>query len=418
MSSVRSPDANTSQPSLKRGREQQKPSKSRSSNHEASTAQTVINQHIYGGQGGTGGQGGLHGGGGGSGKGPTLHYEAEYLTINVVHSPNVVEGPRVMNHCPPASRIFHGRRTILDVMHQFFAQDTQKQKIYVLHGLGGAGKTQIALKFIEESTCFTDQVLLDASTTETIQKGLRNLSVTKKAGTTSQDALTWLTGKEEHWLLFFDNADDPEINLNHFLPRCNHGNIIITSRNPSLRMYGAHSQVSDMEESDAVALLLKSSQQDVSESNQLLAQDIVKQTLRRFSTFLTLPIVVGGGHTDLSTQTRLQLLQGELWDHGAGTEVQHTLGIEATDEALCVPSVRVPSPYDAILIILRSYKDNAPSTTPFLTRPSLVTALTHRELCIRHRLAHGHLPRRCTSLAFRAWEAAPSRLTTLSDLLR
>ncbi|KAF7325424.1 hypothetical protein MSAN_02513700 [Mycena sanguinolenta] len=48
MSSVRSPDANTSQPSLKRGREQQKPSKSRSSNHEASTAQTVINQHIYG----------------------------------------------------------------------------------------------------------------------------------------------------------------------------------------------------------------------------------------------------------------------------------------------------------------------------------------------------------------------------------
>jgi GTPase SAR1 family protein len=37
-------------------------------------------------------------------------------------------------------------------MHQFFKQDLGKQHIYVLYGLGGAGKTQIALKFIEESS--------------------------------------------------------------------------------------------------------------------------------------------------------------------------------------------------------------------------------------------------------------------------
>ncbi|KAF7371417.1 FabD/lysophospholipase-like protein [Mycena sanguinolenta] len=213
-------------------------------------------------------KGGAHGGEGGSGEGPTLHYEAEYLTINMVQSPNVAQSPQLVNLCPPASRIFHGRQTILDAMHQFFAQDTKKQKIYVLYGLGGAGKTQIALKFIEETTCFTDQFLLDASTTETIQNSLKNI--------TSQDALTWLAGQHKNWLLFFDNADDPNINLNQFFPRCNHGNIIITSRNPSLRMYGRSSHVSDMEESDAVALLLNSSQQDVSASNQLLAQDIVK----------------------------------------------------------------------------------------------------------------------------------------------
>ncbi|KAJ6484616.1 hypothetical protein C8R45DRAFT_801910, partial [Mycena sanguinolenta] len=118
--------------------------------------------------------------------------------------------------------------------------------------------------------------LLDASTTDTIQNGLKNIATAKNAGTTSQDVLTWLTGKYENWLLFFDNADDPEINLNQFVPRCNHGNIIVTSRNPNLRMYGGNSQVSDMEESDAVELLLKSSQQEVSASNQHLAQDIVK----------------------------------------------------------------------------------------------------------------------------------------------
>ncbi|KAJ6547746.1 hypothetical protein DFH09DRAFT_926774, partial [Mycena vulgaris] len=52
--------------------------------------------------------------------------------------------------CPPPSRIFHGRRNILDKMHQFFIQDLKNQHIFLLYGLGGAGKTQIALKFIEE----------------------------------------------------------------------------------------------------------------------------------------------------------------------------------------------------------------------------------------------------------------------------
>ncbi|KAJ6459316.1 P-loop containing nucleoside triphosphate hydrolase protein [Mycena sanguinolenta] len=276
MSSTRSLRASTAQPSPKGGRARWQPYQPRSSNHGDSTPQMVVHQYISGGRGGHGGQGGVHGGGGGSGEGPTLHYEinGENITMNMVQSPNVVQtSSQVVNHCPPASRNFHGQRTILDAMHAFFAQDTQKQKIYVLYGLGGAGKTQIALKFIKESTCFTDKLLLDASTIGTIQTGLQNIITAKGAG---QDASDWLASKHENWLLFFDNADDPEINLNQFIPRCNHGNIILTSRNPNLRMYGGNSQVSDMEESDAVALLLKSSQQVVSASNELLAQDIIK----------------------------------------------------------------------------------------------------------------------------------------------
>jgi hypothetical protein len=35
-------------------------------------------------------------------------------------------------------------------MHAFFSQNLWQQHIYVLYGLGGAGKTQISLKFIEE----------------------------------------------------------------------------------------------------------------------------------------------------------------------------------------------------------------------------------------------------------------------------
>ncbi|KAJ7655453.1 hypothetical protein B0H17DRAFT_849465, partial [Mycena rosella] len=92
-----------------------------------------------------------------------------------------------------------------------------------------------------------------------------------------QDALQWLKSKPDDWLLFFDNADDPKIDLNKYFPQCNHGNIIITSRNPGLCVYaGSYSAVSDLEESDAVDLLLRSAAQDTRDPNKAIAADIVK----------------------------------------------------------------------------------------------------------------------------------------------
>lgn len=75
-----------------------------------------------------------------------LHSDLEFSDTTVV------QAARQMKNCPPPSRIFQGRRTILDQMTQFFAQSIGNQHIYVLHGLGGAGKTQIALKFIKDSS--------------------------------------------------------------------------------------------------------------------------------------------------------------------------------------------------------------------------------------------------------------------------
>jgi hypothetical protein len=123
---------------------------------------------------------------------------------------------------------------------------------------------------------FTDRFLVDASTTETIELGLNTIATTMKIGDSAQDALKWLSAKQEHWLLFFDNADDPKIDLNRFFPKCKHGNILITSRNPGLRGYGQHSHVSDMDEKEAVALLLKSAAQDPTLPNEKIAAEIVQ----------------------------------------------------------------------------------------------------------------------------------------------
>jgi tetratricopeptide (TPR) repeat protein len=124
---------------------------------------------------------------------------------------------------------------------------------------------------------FTNIFLVDASTVETIETGLKAIVTARNAGSTAEAALEWLQGTQDEWLLLFDNADDPKIDLNKWFPQCTHGNILITSRNPGLQVYtGSHSLVSDMEESDAVELLLRSAAQESSVNNKRLATDIVK----------------------------------------------------------------------------------------------------------------------------------------------
>ncbi|KAJ7756939.1 hypothetical protein B0H16DRAFT_1457834 [Mycena metata] len=248
-----------------------------------------------GGQGGAGGQAHLQGGTGGAGQGPIVHIttpqliapnlQAALATEQALQLRNI-RASQIANHCPPPSRIFCGRRDILNKMHHFFS-GTGIQHIYVLHGLGGAGKTQIALKFINKSSSrFSDIFFIDTSTIAMIETGLKNIAILKDFGGSPEDGLLWLTSKVEEWLLFFDNADDPNINLNDFIPQCNHGNIIITSRNPGLCVYaGSHSTVLDMEEEDAVALLLKSALQKATVCTEQIAVEIVK-------TFHYLPLAI------------------------------------------------------------------------------------------------------------------------------
>ncbi|KAF7368056.1 FabD/lysophospholipase-like protein [Mycena sanguinolenta] len=257
---------------------------------------------ITGGQGGPGGEGYSHGtgGAGGTGMGPTFHITAQEFNLHAMQSSEPISqvsqesklrAAQMSIKCPLPSRKFQGRKDILDKMQDFFALNIGTQNIYVLHGLGGAGKTQIALKFITDSgSRFSDVFFIDTSTSATIDTGLVNIAIVKGFGNSQQDGLLWLTSNIKEWLLFFDNADDPDIDLNEFIPQCDHGNIIITSRNPGLCVYaGTDSLVSDMEEADAVTLLLKRATQKITAATIQIATEIVKALC-----YLPLAIVQAG----------------------------------------------------------------------------------------------------------------------------
>ena len=53
--------------------------------------------------------------------------------------------------CPLPVKSFIGRKEILDKIGQYFDTSYEDQHVFVLHGLGGSGKSQLAFKFLEDS---------------------------------------------------------------------------------------------------------------------------------------------------------------------------------------------------------------------------------------------------------------------------
>ncbi|KAJ7789138.1 P-loop containing nucleoside triphosphate hydrolase protein [Mycena olivaceomarginata] len=182
--------------------------------------------------------------------------------------------------CPPPSRIFQGRGDILQKMDAYFSEDIGRRHVYILYGLGGSGKTQIALKFLDmKRQRFTKQFFINASSCQTLDTAFKNIAISQKIGTTLEDVLLWLVAQNEEWMLLFDEADDLQINLFPFFPKCTHGNIIITSRNPDLASYGpmSHSKVGDMQETEAIGLLLSRAVKEKNVQNIEKASEIVKE---------------------------------------------------------------------------------------------------------------------------------------------
>jgi hypothetical protein len=60
-----------------------------------------------------------------------------------------------LKKCPSPTSLFTGRSDVLQQLHRCFAPfptsvESMQQRRFVLHGLGGGGKTQIAYKFVKE----------------------------------------------------------------------------------------------------------------------------------------------------------------------------------------------------------------------------------------------------------------------------
>ncbi|KAK0212000.1 hypothetical protein IW262DRAFT_1518855, partial [Armillaria fumosa] len=144
---------------------------------------------------------------------------------------------------------------------------------------GGTGKTQLVLRFVSENLSrFTHIWFFDATSDATLAADFKRLGKAAGINESVDNVRDFLRRMHEDWLVIFDNADDPKVNLCKYIPQCKYGNVIITSHLTEVHQMaslGFHLDFSDLKQTEAVDLLLKHAHNNSNNDNQQLALDIV-----------------------------------------------------------------------------------------------------------------------------------------------
>lgn len=166
------------------------------------------------------------------------------------------------------SSIFTGRESHLRELQELFVprraatSHDQLQRRFVIHGLGGSGKTQFCCKFAQDNQeSFWAIFWIDASTEERAKQTLGDIVETAGLDKDENAALLWLSNLRKRWLLIIDNADNDDVPLDKYFPKGKRGNILVTTRNPAYRLHGnvgrQYYTFQGLQSEDATQLLLK-----------------------------------------------------------------------------------------------------------------------------------------------------------------
>ncbi|KAG8796106.1 hypothetical protein FRC12_004858 [Ceratobasidium sp. 428] len=166
-----------------------------------------------------------------------------------------------VKRCPAPSPAFTGFERQVSQVRDCLLSAANERRVCVVHGLGGSGKTQIALKVVEQTReNWADIVYVDATTRETAISTLKGFALARKIGDTHKDTLQWLELSSKSWLLVFDNADDPDLGIQDFIPGGPYGSVLVTTRLRTVVVLGqgpgSECRVGGMEAEEAVELLL------------------------------------------------------------------------------------------------------------------------------------------------------------------
>ncbi|KAG8761998.1 hypothetical protein FRC11_011752 [Ceratobasidium sp. 423] len=109
--------------------------------------------------------------------------------------------------CPTPTPVYTGRHGECTQVEICITGGNDERRVCVVYGLGGVGKTQLALHMIERTRDRWSHLLyVDASSEETIESALADFAVVTAIGKTHEDTIRWLESCREQWLVVFDNA--------------------------------------------------------------------------------------------------------------------------------------------------------------------------------------------------------------------
>ena len=216
----------------------------------------------------------------------------------------------------------------MDTLNKAFLDhdNAASQKVFVLYGMGGIGKTQLAANFArQQKNRFSAVFWLNASSKDALQQSLASAEIrlpTWKSGTRSDYALgsasvqesmdvvlKWLsTSGNNNWLVIYDNFDwDWEREWNKYSPQADQGNILITTRLEKPRR--ASLRVEKVDERLARKVLEARMWVDVSQENRLpIGSTDVNELLDELQG-LPLALVQAGAYLRTTKMSILKYLQ-------------------------------------------------------------------------------------------------------------
>jgi len=148
------------------------------------------------------------------------------------------------------TRIFVGRQTVLDTLDKVLLSNATNTannapQIAVIRGMGGEGKTQIALHycFKRKGSPYKVVFWIDATSKASLESSFVTLFDAVKSSTlalTDSQAkihfvLEYFSELSDHWLLVFDNYDKLDYRIQDFFPQGGAGSVLVTSRHAGTR---------------------------------------------------------------------------------------------------------------------------------------------------------------------------------------
>lgn len=164
----------------------------------------------------------------------------------------------------PEIEQFVGRVKELGEIKVAFQDNGSHRRIVLLQGLGGIGKTQLAVTFIKQQRDnFSAIFWLDGRNEEILKQSFTNMAkrlydqhptsalMAKAAESEDPDEIVeamkrWLSIKgNTEWLLVFDDIDNPKLpgiedpqayKIDSYFPEAHQGSILVTTRSSRLRI--------------------------------------------------------------------------------------------------------------------------------------------------------------------------------------
>jgi len=175
---------------------------------------------------------------------------------------------------------FTGRESLLANMRELLSSGAETN-IIALHGLGGIGKTRLAVEYSHRFSDFYSVVWwIRGEEITTIDNDLTNLA--RKIGiegSKSSDQIYilkslsgWLE-ESSGWLLIFDNVENP-FNIPDFIMKLDKGHIVITTRNPNWEENVITLPVTPMKTLEACNLLERMTEQHEKKDFEWIAEHL------------------------------------------------------------------------------------------------------------------------------------------------